>query len=91
MHPVLRLARSTIVRNHHSGGSRNDFLKVPLRLFDCFGFAVPSIFDKDLSKDFDCFFCALFETLGILEGIVEGWRTGDDRKAEGEGIVIVSM
>jgi hypothetical protein len=60
---------------------------LPLRLFDCLGFSVPL-----------CFFVALtgfVVVVGLRFGGGGGsgacFNTGEDRKADGDGIVIVSI
>ena len=59
---------------------------IPLRLLDCLGFNMPF-----------CFFGVL-AGLGAVEGlrfggggIGAGFNTGEERKADGDGIVIVSI
>jgi hypothetical protein len=60
---------------------------VPLRLLDCLGFTIPA-----------CFF-AEFAAFDVVEGLRfgggggsgAGFKTGEDRKAVGDGIVIVSI
>ena len=64
---------------------------IPLRLFDCLGFTVPS--GKSLISGFsfvvvDWRFVA---PLVVFARGLGGCSTGDSRKVEGEGMLIVSM
>lgn len=60
---------------------------IPLRLLDCLGFDIPF-----------CFFAVLAD-LGVAVGLRfgggggsgAGFNTGEERKADGDGIVIVSI
>lgn len=66
-----------------------DILSLPFRLFDCLGLLIPFSFFEDWEVDgleVDCF---LF--LGGGGGSGAGLRTGEERNADGEGIVIVSI
>jgi hypothetical protein len=63
----------------------------PLRLLDCFGFVTP---EGVLEAPEDCLavvdlrFCDVI----LLEGgSLADWTTGEDRKADGDGMVIVSI
>ena len=74
---------------HDKSGMR--LMSIPLRLFDCFGFTVPS--GSNLASGFgfgavDWRFGAPFVVFARGLGDV---RTGDSRKAEGEGMLIASM
>ncbi len=64
---------------------------VPLRLLDCLGFAMPL-----------CFFSALADLVVAVDlrfrdgaegcgGFGAGFRTGEERKTDGDGIVMVSI
>lgn len=69
-------------------------LDIPFRLFDCFGFTAPVSFfppTVDLSATF---FGPLAFRLGGADlggGSGAGLITGDDKKTEGDGIVMVSI
>lgn len=61
-------------------------MNIPLRLFDCFGFATPACFFEVLAAGLveAGFRFAVACWGGLADGI-----TGDDRKADGDGMVIV--
>ena len=67
-------------------------MPIPLRLFDCLGFAVPS--GSNLISGFgfgavDWRFVA--PLVVVFARGLEDVRIGDSRKAEGEGMLIASM
>lgn len=63
----------------------------PLRLLDCLGFVTPV---EVLDGPEDCFavvglcFC---DVVLVEGGSLADWTTGEDRNADGDGIVIVSI
>ena len=61
---------------------------IPLRLLDCFGFIIPLCF-LVVFVDFVVVVCFRFGGGG--GGFGAGFITGEDRKADGDGIVMVSI
>jgi hypothetical protein len=62
---------------------------IPLRLLDCLGLTTPVLFFDVLAGGLGA---VGFAFLVVAEGwILADWITGEDRKADGEGIVIVSI
>jgi hypothetical protein len=63
----------------------------PLRLLDCLGFVTPV--DAFEAAE-DCFGAVVLRFGGValvVGGGLADWTTGDDRKTEGDGILIVSI
>ena len=66
-------------------------LCTPLRLLDCLGFVTPA--DAFEAAE-DCFAAVALRFWGaalVGGGSLADWTTGDDRKTEGDGIVMVSI
>lgn len=65
------------------------FMNIPLRLLDCLGFVPP----LDAFGTFASCFALVDLHFGgaVVGGGFAGWITGDDKKADGDGIVIVSI
>jgi hypothetical protein len=68
-----------------------EMLGTPLRLLDCLGFVTPA---DTFEGAEDCFVAVALRFGGVV--LVEGgsladWTTGEDRKTEGDGILIVSI
>jgi hypothetical protein len=61
---------------------------IPFRLLDCLGFVMPVSF---FAEGLDAFEVDCFRFLGGGAGLGAGVMTGEERKADGEGIVIVSI
>lgn len=66
-------------------------LYIPLRLFDCLGFTVPSGRSLISGFGFVAVDWRLVAPLVVLARGLGDFSTGDSRKAEGEGMLIVSI
>jgi hypothetical protein len=66
-------------------------LYLPLRLFDCLGFTVPSGRSFTSAFGFVAVEWRFVAPLVVLACGLGEFSTGDSRKAEGEGMLIVSM
>lgn len=62
---------------------------VPLRLLDCLGFTIPACFFAE--PELEAFDVVVGLRFGGGGGFGAGFNTGEDRNADGDGIVIVSI
>ena len=66
-------------------------MPIPLRLFDCLGFTVPSGSSLISGFGFGAADWRFVAPLVVFPRGLGDVRTGDSRKAEGEGMLIASM